>query len=78
MSVSIIIPVWNEASCLGRTLGSLQALNPPPHEVVVVDGGSTDRTVAIARAYGDRLAPYRAPVASCWASGADEPGGQRR
>ncbi|HZG39208.1 MAG TPA: TIGR04283 family arsenosugar biosynthesis glycosyltransferase [Nodosilinea sp.] len=55
MSVSIIIPVWNEASCLGRTLGSLQALNPPPHEVVVVDGGSTDRTVAIARAYGDRL-----------------------
>ncbi len=55
MSVSIIIPTWNEAGCLGRTLASLHTLNPPPREVVLVDGGSTDRTVAIARAYGDRL-----------------------
>ncbi|WOD39412.1 TIGR04283 family arsenosugar biosynthesis glycosyltransferase [Nodosilinea sp. E11] len=55
MSVSIIIPTWNEASCLGRTLSSLQTLNPPPQEVVVVDGGSTDDTVAIARTYSDRL-----------------------
>ncbi|HSM80200.1 MAG TPA: glycosyltransferase, partial [Nodosilinea sp.] len=55
MSVSIIIPTWNEAACLGRTLGSLQTLNPPPREVVVVDGGSCDRTLAIARAWSDRL-----------------------
>jgi rSAM/selenodomain-associated transferase 2 len=55
MSVSIILPVWNEAACLGRTLACLQGLNPPPHDVVIVDGGSSDRTLAIARTYGDRL-----------------------
>jgi glycosyltransferase involved in cell wall biosynthesis len=46
--VSIIIPVFNEASCLGRTLRCLQILDPPAHEIIVVDGGSTDATVAIA------------------------------
>jgi rSAM/selenodomain-associated transferase 2 len=46
--VSIIIPVVNEASCLGRTLRHLHILDPPAHEVIVVDGGSTDATVAIA------------------------------
>jgi|GEM_PF-108950 len=55
MSVSIIIPTWNEATCLGRTLGLLQSLNPPPREILLVDGGSSDRTVTIAHAYADRL-----------------------
>ncbi len=55
MSVSIILPVWNEATCLGRTLASLQGLNPLPHDVVLVDGGSGDRTLAIARTYSDCL-----------------------
>ncbi|WP_017301735.1 TIGR04283 family arsenosugar biosynthesis glycosyltransferase [Nodosilinea nodulosa] len=55
MSVSIVIPTWNEADCLGRTLGVLQSLNPPPREIVLVDGGSGDRTLAIARAWADRL-----------------------
>ncbi|MGB3311684.1 MAG: TIGR04283 family arsenosugar biosynthesis glycosyltransferase [Nodosilinea sp.] len=55
MPVSIIIPTWNEAACLGRTLGVLQSLNPPPHEIVLVDSGSSDRTVAIAHAWSDRL-----------------------
>jgi rSAM/selenodomain-associated transferase 2 len=55
MSVSIVIPTWNEAACLGRTLSRLQSLNPPPREVIIVDGGSDDRTLALARAYCDRL-----------------------
>ena len=49
--VSIIIPVLNEASCLGRTLRHLGILDPPAHEIIVVDGGSTDDTVAIAKAW---------------------------
>ena len=45
--VSIIIPVFNEASSLGRTLRCLQMLDPPAHEIIVVDGGSTDATLTI-------------------------------
>jgi rSAM/selenodomain-associated transferase 2 len=55
LSVSIVIPTWNEAICLGQTLGQLQALDPPPCEVIIVDGGSSDRTLAIAQTYSDRL-----------------------
>lgn len=46
--VSIVIPTLNEAECLGRTLRQLNLLDPPPWEVLVVDGGSEDETVAIA------------------------------
>lgn len=45
--VSIIIPTLNEATCLERTLRQLSILNPPAWEVLVVDGGSQDETVAI-------------------------------
>ena len=47
--VSIIIPTLNEASCLKRSLRLLTLLAPPAWEVLVVDGGSEDETIAIAR-----------------------------
>ena len=47
--VSIVIPTLNEAASLGRTLRQLTLLNPPAKEVIVVDGGSEDETVAIAK-----------------------------
>lgn len=53
--VSIIIPVLNEASGLGRTLRYLQILEPPAKEIIVVDGGSTDATVEIASQQGARV-----------------------
>jgi rSAM/selenodomain-associated transferase 2 len=49
LRVSIIIPTLNESSSLGRTLRNLAVLDPPPLEVLVVDGGSDDDTVAIAQ-----------------------------
>ncbi len=48
-SVSIIIPTLNESKTLARTLRQLTVLNPPAKEVIVVDGGSQDDTVAIAQ-----------------------------
>jgi rSAM/selenodomain-associated transferase 2 len=50
--VSIIIPTLNEAKCLGRTLRHLSLLTPPAWEVLVVDGGSYDETIAIAQTAG--------------------------
>ena len=47
--VSIIIPTLNEESTLERTLRNLTQLNPPPGEIIVVDGGSQDNTLEIAR-----------------------------
>lgn len=53
--VSIIVPALNEAATLQRLLRHLALLNPPPHEVLVVDGGSDDETVAIAQSTYNQL-----------------------
>ena len=50
--VSIVIPTLNEAEVLERTLRQLSLLDPPAWEVLVVDGGSEDETVAIAQRLG--------------------------
>lgn len=52
-SVCIIVPVWNEEKTLRGTLESLLALNYPKDklEILVVDDGSTDNTLSIARTF---------------------------
>lgn len=53
--VSFVIPARNEAGYIGSTLESIAALDrTPPHETIVVDGGSTDATPDIAREFGVR------------------------
>lgn len=50
--LSIVIPTLNEAAMLARTLRQLSILEPAAWEILVVDGGSQDNTVAIAEAAG--------------------------
>lgn len=50
--VSLIIPALNEEKCIATTLSAVQSLNPLPHEILVVDGGSHDRTKSIAASMG--------------------------
>jgi glycosyltransferase involved in cell wall biosynthesis len=53
-SVSVIVPVLNEQDTLGALLDALFQQTRPPDEVVVVDGGSTDDSLRIARHYAVR------------------------
>lgn len=53
--ISIIIPVLDAAPLLRDTLGSLQDLQQRGHEVLVVDGGSRDGSLTIARRLANRV-----------------------
>ena len=63
MRLSIIIPTLNEAGNIEATLGPLQALRAREVELIIVDGGSSDRTRELAAPLVDRVmhsAPGRA------------------
>lgn len=51
LTLSIVIPVYNEESYLKPCLEAIAALSEPPDEVIVVDNNSTDQTAAIAQQY---------------------------
>ena len=53
-NISIIVPTLNEAGSISRCLTSLQN-RTALREVIVADGGSTDKTCEIAASYGARL-----------------------
>lgn len=50
-TVSVVVPVYNRSKLIGQTLRALQAQTRPPDEIIIVDDGSTDDTVAVARRY---------------------------
>ena len=51
-SLSLCMIVRNEETCLGRCLDSVKDY---VDEIIIVDTGSTDRTVEIAKSYGARI-----------------------
>tara|TARA_B100000686_G_C16800522_1_gene985633 strand:+ start:2500 stop:3183 length:684 start_codon:yes stop_codon:yes gene_type:complete len=51
--ISVVIPAYNESLVLKNTLRKVREHRP--HEIIVVDGGSTDRTTSIAEAEGVRV-----------------------
>ena len=53
--LSIIMPTLNEAATIVAALRQLQALRHGGAEVIVVDGGSGDATVELARSWADRV-----------------------
>lgn len=53
--LSIIIPVLNEEDTIGSSLQRLQTLRGKDAEIILVDGGSTDKTVASARDLADKV-----------------------
>ena len=56
MILSIVIITYNEEANIGRTLASVQSLVADGKgEIIVVDSGSTDHTVEIAKSFGAKV-----------------------
>jgi rSAM/selenodomain-associated transferase 2 len=53
--LSIVMPVLNEAAGLAATLDALAPLRAAGHQLIVVDGGSHDGTVALGRERADQV-----------------------
>lgn len=56
MTLSVVIITFNEEANIGRTLASVQPLVADGKgEIIVVDSGSTDRTVEIAKSFSAKV-----------------------
>jgi glycosyltransferase involved in cell wall biosynthesis len=59
--VSVVLPVFNGAATIGRTLSSVFAQTFPAFETIVVDDGSIDETPSILASYANRIRIIRQP-----------------
>ncbi len=60
--VSVIIPVFNAERFVAQALASVAAQSQGPIELIVVDGGSTDRTEALVQAQAPAHTAAHGPV----------------
>lgn len=65
MRVSVCITTFNEEKSIGELLESLLAQSKKPDEIVVVDGGSKDRTVEIIRHFQKKDRKIKLLVQKC-------------
>src|SRR4051812_23345434 len=52
---SVIIPAYNRAQLIGRTLQTALAQEFSDYEIIVVDDGSTDETATISASFGSKV-----------------------
>lgn len=57
-SYDVVIRTFNSARTLKRALESLHTQTVPPANIIVIDSGSTDETVTIAKSHGADVWPY--------------------
>jgi hypothetical protein len=56
---SVIMPSFNRAELIRPSIDSVLAQDFKDFELIVVDDGSTDNTVAVLRSYGDRIKVFQ-------------------
>ena len=69
-SVSVVIPCRDEGEFIEDLLDAVRAQDFPPVETIVVDNGSTDRSVALVQAYAAKHGDMPLRVLHCARSGA--------
>lgn len=57
--VSVLISTYNRGSLLGESLESVLGQTVAPHQVIVIDDGSTDDTGALVARFGERVSYMR-------------------
>lgn len=57
MTISVVIPAYNEEKFIGACLSSLKKQIRKPDEIIVVDAQSTDETAAIASTFSVTIVP---------------------
>jgi len=55
VTFSVIVPAFNEQKTIEKALKALRNQTFKDFEIIVKDGGSTDRTVEIAKKYADKI-----------------------
>ena len=53
--VSIVMPAYNEEGAIGDTVKRIKELGLQSYELLVIDDGSTDKTVEVAEAAGAQV-----------------------
>lgn len=61
MRISVVVPSYNQGKFIRRTIDSILDQGYPDLELIVMDGGSTDETLAVLKSYGDRIFWQSAP-----------------
>jgi glycosyltransferase involved in cell wall biosynthesis len=59
MKISVVIPCYNAAAYVGEAVHSVLTQTLPPHEVIVIDDGSTDASATVLSEFGSSVTLVR-------------------
>jgi glycosyltransferase involved in cell wall biosynthesis len=59
MKISVVIPCYNAAAYVGEAVRSVLTQTLPPHEVIVIDDGSTDASATVLSEFGSSVTLVR-------------------
>jgi glycosyltransferase involved in cell wall biosynthesis len=70
--ISVIVPTYNEEKVIESTLRTLASTLTLANEIIVSDGGSTDRTVELAAKYASTIVVFAGPGRQTIAQGRND------
>lgn len=74
--ISVVVPALNEDGYIASCLEFLRSQSYDDYELIVVDGGSSDRTVELAEKYADEVIVFKGPVGAARNTGVKKSRGE--